>query len=159
MQPSVNSKSMAMDMICLALAQTQDVLHFFPTVLKIFDTEVVPVLEQMFKQKQTEYIIGMRLMKLAVMVINNLGIGVNLLTYLLQETDGFVSKGKDGNTQVNLNWRSLIGFECLAIVMNNPALIKIFAQSALQVNKAVLVQVFESLIQATENVDLSSDTS
>ena len=66
-------------------------------------------------------------MKLSVMVINNLGIGVNLLNNILQETDSFCTKNKDGNIIVNLTWHSLIGFECLAIVMNNPNLIRVFS--------------------------------
>ncbi len=85
----------------------------------------------MFKSKQIEYIIGMRLMKLSILIINNLGIGINLLNFVLQETDGFLTKNKDGSVNVNLTWKSLIGFECVAIVMNNPNLIKSFAQSAL----------------------------
>jgi len=41
-----------------------------------------------------EYIIGMRLMKLSILVINHLGIGVNLFTYILAETDNFLSSNK-----------------------------------------------------------------
>lgn len=85
----------------------------------------------MYKQKQTEYIVGMRIMKLSIMVINNLAIGINLLSYIIQETDGFLVRTKDGSIAANLNWKSLIGFECIAIVMNNPNLIKIFSQSSL----------------------------
>lgn len=77
----------------------------------------------------------MRLMKLTILVINYLGIGVNLFNYILLETDNFnvQSKGKSSDTQstMNLNWKSLIGFECVAIALNNPSLIKVFAQSAL----------------------------
>ena len=61
------------------------------------------------------------------MIINNLGIGVNLLQHVLQETDGFIVKHKDGSSSMQLNWKSLIGFECLAIALNNPTLIKIFS--------------------------------
>lgn len=50
-------------------------------VLKIFDNEVIPVLEAMSKSKQPpEYCIGMRLMKCTILIINNLAIGVNLLS-------------------------------------------------------------------------------
>ena len=93
----------------------------------------------MFKNKEKEYIIGMRLMKCAVMIINNLGIGINLLQHILSEADGIVGKSKDGSQVMNLNWRSLIGFECIAILLNNPSLIKTFSQSSLQVGKTVLV--------------------
>jgi hypothetical protein len=63
--------------------------------------------------------------------MNNLGIGINLLHFILIETDSLITRGKDGSTNLNLTWKSLIGFECLAIAFNNPNLIKIFSQSAL----------------------------
>jgi len=66
-------------------------------VLKIFDNEVIPFFELMFKNKQHEYIIGMRLMKCGVLVINNLGIGINLLNHILVEADGIVARQKDGS--------------------------------------------------------------
>mmetsp|Transcript_30487 Transcript_30487/g.29873 ORF Transcript_30487/g.29873 Transcript_30487/m.29873 type:complete len:117 (-) Transcript_30487:3609-3959(-) len=116
---------MLMDLISLILSQTQDTLSFFPIILKIFDNEVILFFEQMFKVKQSEYIIGMRLMKCAVMIINNLGIGINLLQHVIAEADGINAKGKDGN--LILNWKSLIGFECIAILLNNPNLIKVFS--------------------------------
>ena len=81
----------------------------------------------MFKNKQSEYIIGMRLMKCSIMIINNLGVGVNLLHYILLEAEGIMGKSKDGNPVLNLNWRNLIGFECIAILFNNPLMIKIFS--------------------------------
>jgi len=28
---------------------------------------------------------------------------------------------------MNLNWKSLVGFECVAIALNNPMLIRVFA--------------------------------
>jgi hypothetical protein len=89
---------MVMDILCLILNQTQDILQFFPVILRIFDNEMIPVIEQMFKTKQpVEYIIGMRMMKCSIMIINNLGIGVNLLQHILVETDNFIAKSKDGN--------------------------------------------------------------
>jgi dihydrodipicolinate reductase len=51
----------------------------------------------MFKNKQSEYIIGMRLMKCAVLIINNLGIGVNLLQHIISEADSIIGKTKDGS--------------------------------------------------------------
>jgi hypothetical protein len=66
-------------------------------------------------------------MKCAVMIINNLGIGIHLLQHILVEADGIIGKSKDGSQVLNLNWRSLIGFECIAILFNNPNLIKTFA--------------------------------
>jgi hypothetical protein len=66
-------------------------------------------------------------MKCSIVIINNLGIGINLLTFILHEVEGFLGKAKDGNVVMNLNWKSLVGFECLAIVLNNPSLIKTFS--------------------------------
>jgi hypothetical protein len=62
----------------------------------------------------------MRLMKCSVLIINNLGIGINLLQHILTEADSLIGKAKDGSIILTLNWRSLIGFESLAILLNNP---------------------------------------
>lgn len=71
-------------------------------------------------------------MKLSVLIINNLGVGINLLTYILQETDSIILRNtKDGSSQLSLSWKSLIGFESLAIILSNPHLIWTMSQSAL----------------------------
>lgn len=75
-------------------------------------------------------------MKTSVLIINNLHIGINLLTFIMQETEAISVKGRDG---ANLSWKSLLGFEGLTIVLGNPYLIQVFSQSALQVGKTVLV--------------------
>ncbi len=75
------------------------------------------------KGNPIDYQIGIRMIKLTVLTINNLGIGFNLLNYILQETEGIFIKFKDGSTNLNLTWKSLLGYEGLAILMNNPNLI------------------------------------
>lgn len=50
----------------------------------------------MFKQKHQEYLVGMRLMKCSIMIMNNLRIGINLLAAIIQETDGLLVRHKDG---------------------------------------------------------------
>ena len=102
MLPSPATRAVILDVLCLALAQTFDLFSFFPgTILKIFDNEIVPALETIFKgaskSSTLEYHIGVRLMKLTVLIINNLGIGINLLIYILHETDSIFTRGKDGS--------------------------------------------------------------
>jgi hypothetical protein len=139
---------------------------YFPTsILRVFDQEVVPTLEQIFKsaskQNPLDYTIGVRLMKLTILIINNLGIGINLLAYILQETDNIFVRTKDGTQTLTLTWRNLIAFEGIALILNNPHLIQVFSQSALTVGKTVLVQIFESLMTATQGdlLDLSGEGS
>ena len=72
------------------------------------------------KQNPLDYAIGVRLMKLSILIINNLGIGLNLLSFILQETDSIFARAKDGSTQLNLSWKSLLAFEGLALVLGNP---------------------------------------
>ena len=76
----------------------------------------------MFKSKQPlEYIVGMRMMKCSILIINYLGIGVNLFSHILSETDNFLSGAKQSKSNdLNLSWKNLIAFECVAISLNNP---------------------------------------
>lgn len=85
----------------LSLTSTQDIFQFFPSSMcSLFESEIVPVIESMFKhsskQNPLDYSIGARLMKLTVLLINNMTIGMNLLVYILNETDGIFARGKDG---------------------------------------------------------------
>jgi hypothetical protein len=125
-----------LDIFCLGLQHTYDLFQFFPqSILRIFDNDIVPVLEIMYKssvkQNPLEYQIGVRLIKLSVLIINNLGIGINLLGYILQETDNLVVRAKDGTQVFNLSWRTLLAFEGIAIILGNPNLIQIFSTSGL----------------------------
>ena len=83
------------------------------------------------KQSPLEYQIGVRLIKLSVLIINNLGIGINLLGFILQETENLVVRAKDGTQVFNLSWRTLLAFEGIAIILGNPNLIQIFSTSGL----------------------------
>ena len=79
-----------------------------------------------------DYHIGVRLMKLSILIINNLGIGVNLMNLILFETEAVLAKSsKDSHQSMHLTWKSLLAFEGLAIVMNNPNMIQVFSQCAL----------------------------
>jgi hypothetical protein len=64
--------------------------------MRIFETEIIPVLQMMtqsqVKTSHLEYHIGVRMMKLSILIINNLGIGVNLMNLILSETEGIFNK-------------------------------------------------------------------
>ena len=74
----------------------------------------------MLNNKKLESAVGMRQMKCTILMVNNLGIGIGLLQSILADTDSLSTRQKDGTLQLNLTWRSLIGFECLQIAMGNP---------------------------------------
>jgi len=118
---------MVMDLIALVLQSTKDHLCFFTPFMRIFETELVPVLESMFKAKSQEHIVGMRLMKCSIMIMNQLCTGLHMLHYVLADADTLVQKCKDGSVQINLTWKQLIAFECLTIAVSNPVLIKVLS--------------------------------
>ena len=83
--------------MCLSLSQTQDLFSFFPnTLMRIFENEIIPVLQMMTqnqgKNSHLDYHIGVRMMKLSILIINNLGIGVNLINLVLSEAEGIFAK-------------------------------------------------------------------
>jgi len=99
----------------------------------------------------------MRLMKCATLIINNLGVGINLLRGILVDAEAFTTTAKDGTISVNLNWKCLIAFECLQIVISNPALTELFASSSLSIGAPVLIQILESYIMAAKAIEQSRD--
>jgi len=78
-------------------------------------------------------------MKCAILIINNLSCGLPLLTHILNDTDSFSTKAKDGHTVLQFNWKCLIGFECLHVVISNPTLTQLFAQSSISIGVPVLL--------------------
>jgi hypothetical protein len=95
---------------------------------------------------------GVRQMKCAILIINNLGIGLNLLRPLLADAESLLSKNKDNSVSMNLNWRCLIGFECLQIVISNPNLSELFANSSLSIGAPVLIQILECHLKASKAI-------
>lgn len=96
-------------------------------------------------------------MKCATLIINNLGVSLNLLRTILADAEAFTSKHKDGTVSVNLTWRSLIAFECLQIVISNPGLSEVFANSSLAIGAPVLIQILQSYIEAARAIEQSKD--
>ena len=99
----------------------------------------------------------MRLMKCATLIINNLGVGVNLLRTIMADAEAFTSTNRDGAISVNLNWKCLIAFECLQIVISNPCLTELFANSSLSIGAPVLIQIIECYIAAAKAIEQSKD--
>ena len=83
--------------------------------------------------------IGVRLMKCAILIINNLGVGLNLLRPILADAESFTQRHREGNVTLNLNWRALIGFECLQVAVSNPSLAEVFANSSLAIGAPILI--------------------
>ena len=78
-------------------------------------------------------------MKCATLIINNLSVSINLLRTILADAEACTSRSRDGAISVNLTWRCLIAFECLQIVVSNPALTELFANSSLSIGAPVLI--------------------
>lgn len=82
----------------------------------------------MLTAKSVNSLIGLRQMKCAIFIIQNLQVGINMLQHIVAEADTLAVKQKDGQLQLAPSWRSLIGFECLQIAIGNADLTKIFSQ-------------------------------
>ena len=98
-------------------------------------------------------------MKCAILIINNLGVGLNLLRPILADAETFTSRSKDGSYHVNLTWRCLIAFECLQIVISNPSMTELFASSSLSIGAPVLIQILECYLKASRGIEQSQEKS
>ena len=96
-------------------------------------------------------------MKCATLIINNLGVSLNLLRTILADAESVTSVSRDGNISVNLTWKCLIAFECLQILISNPGLSELFASSSLSIGAPVLIQILETYIQAAKATEQSKD--
>ena len=137
---------------------TNEIFRFFPEILSIFELQIAVTIEPLLEHKNSSQSgIGMRLMKCATLIVNNLQVGVNLLRSILTDAEAFTQTSKDGNISVNLNWKCLIAFECLQIVISNPAMTELFANSSLSLGAPVLIQIIECYISAAKAVEQSRD--
>lgn len=66
----------------------------------------------MLAQKQSS-LLGLRLMKCAIDIIQTLQVGTDLLQLIIGEADTLAVKAKDGTLSLAPSWRNLVGFECL----------------------------------------------
>jgi hypothetical protein len=71
------------------------------------------------QQAQMQQALFLRLMKAAVYVIDHLQVGFQNISWFIEASETLIVKQKDGSTQVSPSWRSLIGLECLQLIMAN----------------------------------------
>ena len=58
-------------------------------------------------------------MKCAILIVQNVNKGINLLSHILIEAETLAQKAKDGTLLIVPSWRNHIGFECLQIAIGN----------------------------------------
>ena len=69
---------------------TNETFRFCPDIISIFELQIVPTIEPLLSQKSSpQSSIGMRLMKCSTLIINNLGVGLNLLRTILADAESF----------------------------------------------------------------------
>ena len=83
------SKCVVLDLINLCLSVTNEVFRYMPDIQSIFELQLAPTLEPLLISKQVNSGFGMRLMKCATLIINNIGVGLNLLRPILVDAEGF----------------------------------------------------------------------
>lgn len=71
---------------------TGETFRYLPDLMSIFEFQVVPTLEQLLQVKQINSILGVREMKLAILIIDNLGCGFGLLRQLLVDAESLTVK-------------------------------------------------------------------
>jgi hypothetical protein len=59
----------------------------FPEIISLFELYIVPTLDNMMQNKQVSSLIGLRQMKCAIFIIQNVGRGINLLNHILGEAE------------------------------------------------------------------------
>jgi hypothetical protein len=101
---------------------TNETFRYFPEISSIFELQVVPTIEPLLQAKQVNSMLGVREMKLSILIINNLCCGFSLIRQILADADSLTVKQKDGSFKFDLNWRGMIACECLQLVISNPQL-------------------------------------
>lgn len=99
---------MVLDCINLCLTETNEIFRYLPDINNIFELQVVPTLDPLLQVKQVNSMLGVRELKLAILIINNLGSGFSLLRQIMADADSLTVKQKDGSFKFDLNWRGLI---------------------------------------------------
>jgi hypothetical protein len=71
---------------------------------------------------------------------------------VIQESETFILKAKDGSLQAVPGWRNLVAFECLQIAISNPEHIHFFATTSQQ-NMSILLQIFDTYLRAVKAIE------
>ena len=138
---------------------TGETFRYLPDLMSIFELQVVPTLEQLLQVKQINSILGVREMKLAILIIDNLGCGFGLLRQLLVDAESLTVKQKDGSIKFEFNWRGLIAYECLQVAISNPHLSHLLSTSSLSIGAPIIIQIFESYLKVSKAIEQASSDS
>lgn len=155
-KPSQFAKCVVLDMLNLCLTMTHETLRFFPEVASIFELQIVPTLEQLMLAKQVSSILGVRELKLAILIITSLGSGFSLLRQLLADAESLTVKQKDGSFKFDFNWRGLVSFECLQVAVSNPQLAQLFSSSSLSIGAPIIIQILECYSKVSKAIESAS---
>jgi hypothetical protein len=97
-------------------------------------------------------------MKSAILIVQNLGIGINLLQPIIAEADTLSAKSKDGTQLLLPSWKSLIGFECLQLAISNPELVKTLSQTRFpNCSAPILIQVLDTYLKAARAIEANEN--
>jgi hypothetical protein len=100
--------------------------------------------------------LGVREMKLSILIINNLCCGFSLMRQILTDAESLTAKQKDSSFKFDLNWRGMIACECLQLVVSNPQLAQLFSTSSLSIGAPIIIQILECYIKISKAIDLIS---
>jgi len=77
-------------------------------------------------------------MKCATLIVANLGVGIHLITHIMADADKFAYLTKDNVYNFNLNWKSIVSFECIDLILSNSSLCQFFAETTLTIGMPIL---------------------
>jgi hypothetical protein len=97
-------------------------------------------------------------MRLAILIVSNLGSGFSLLRQLLSDADSLTVKQKDGSLKFEFNWRGLVAYECLQVAISSPYLSHLFSTASISIGAPIIIQILESYVKVTKAIESSPES-
>lgn len=144
--PTTYSKCLALELIAGIICQSGNLFKYLPEFLEAITNDLHKIIKKNF-EITNDYIMGLKLSRLSIQIVENLHICYDLILYLLKYAESQA-----------LSWQKLLGIECLSsLCQNNLVLQDLFNKKTLP-NEADRLHIYDDIINTLTKVSYSAIT-
>lgn len=144
--PTTYSKCLAIELLSGVICQSGNLFKYLPEFLDLIKTDLFKTVKKSF-EITNDYIMGLKLSRLSIQIIENLNICYDLINYLL----------KYAWTQA-LTWQKLVGLECLASLFQNYyVLLELYQKKNSQI-ESDKINIYDDIINTLTKVSYAAVT-
>lgn len=140
---SIYSKCLGLELLAGVVCQTGFVLKYLPEYIDVIKNDLQKIIKKNF-EITNDYIMGLKLSRISIQLVENLHICYDLIPYLLKYAENQA-----------LTWQKLIGLECLSSLCSNNLVLKDLYEKKLALNEAERINIYDDVINSLTKISYS----